>query len=182
MFAYTLAELSAHSETPEVQLSEILSTLIEAGTYEDFKAKDFGIFLDVFNKKFDVIKDRIVHMQNDVGQTKAKLEQIKGEKDDIQLELNTLREEMKQALDENANLTQINIELESLLPVFKETQLSEERLRGYLEQAQNQNADLRAALYSTQQSEKEAADYIRDYLEQISELKIELQSAKQIIL
>jgi hypothetical protein len=76
-------------------------------------------------------------MQNEVGETKVKMEQIKGEKDDIQLELNTLREEMKQALDENANLTQINIELESLLPIFKETQLSEERLRGYLEQAQN---------------------------------------------
>jgi len=76
-------------------------------------------------------------MQNEVGETKVEMEQIKGEKDDIQLELNTLREEMKQALDENANLTQINIELESLLPIFKETQLSEERLRGYLEQAQN---------------------------------------------
>lgn len=93
--------------------------------------------MDVFNKKFDIIKDRIVRMQNEVGETKVEMEQIKGEKDDIQLELNTLREEMKQALDENANLTQINIELESLLPIFKETQLSEERLRGYLEQAQN---------------------------------------------
>ena len=68
------------------------------------------------------------------------------------------------------------------MPIFKETQQSEARLRDFLLQAQNDNADLRAALFSSQQSERESADYIKDYVEQISELKIELQSAKQIIL
>ena len=43
-------------------------------------------------------------------------------------------------------------------------------------------ADLRAALFSSQQSEKEYADNMKDYQEQVSELRIELQSAKQIIM
>lgn len=174
LFTQTIAELSKPTDTPENQIADVLNTLIDAGSYEDFKPRFLGIFLNLFGKKFDSVRDRIKKIKSEEDQIKSAVQQIKGEKDDVQLELTTLRQEMQEALDQNFELTQANIELEGVLTVFKETQQSETRLRDLLNQAQYQMADLRAALFSSQQSEKEYADNMKDYQEQVSELRIEL--------
>jgi len=113
-----------------------LNTLIDAGSYDDFKPRFLGIFLNLFSKKFDTVRDRIKSIKSEEDTIKSQLEQAKGEKEDVVLELTTLRQEMQAALDENAELMQANTELESVLSVFKETQQSEARLRELLKATQ----------------------------------------------
>lgn len=88
------------------------------------------------------------------------LKEVESEKQDLMNEINQLREENQMALDQNDELTRANNEMQSYLSVFEETRKSEARLREYLTQSQNQMADLRAQLYSSQRNEKELAESI----------------------
>jgi hypothetical protein len=41
-----------------------MQILIEAGTFEEFKPKDWQIFFKVFSKKFEAVTDRIERLEN----------------------------------------------------------------------------------------------------------------------
>ena len=53
-----------NSETPEVQLNEVVQVLIEAGTFEEFKPNNWAVFFKIFSKKFEAVTDRIERLQD----------------------------------------------------------------------------------------------------------------------
>ena len=99
LFAYTINELSTHTETPEVQLNDVLQTLTESGAYGDFKPKDWQSFFKAFNKKFEHLKERIAGLEQAESLFKQQAAQVEAEKEDHLTEIAQLREENKIAFE-----------------------------------------------------------------------------------
>jgi hypothetical protein len=59
LVAFTISELSVHSEKPEVQLTDVMQTLIDSGAFEEFRPQDWVTFFEVFRRKFDHVSDKI---------------------------------------------------------------------------------------------------------------------------
>lgn len=82
LFAYLISELSVHTESPEMQLNDVMQTMSESGAFDEFKPKDWNQFFKVFIKKFEGVTDKITRLDQAESLYKSQLAAVESEKND----------------------------------------------------------------------------------------------------
>ena len=83
-----------------------------------------------------------------------------------------MREENKQALEENEQLTQANNGLSSYLANYREMEASEARMRNSVEQQERVITDLRTQVRICKGNEQDFRNELQDTLDELNELRI----------
>ena len=62
---YAIEHMKEESDSPEVQLQDVLHVFTEYRHYSDFKQRDWRNFFDTFSRKFDQVGEKLSKAEYD---------------------------------------------------------------------------------------------------------------------